>query len=95
MDLRSFTFTAKRKSTDQLITFRIRPGLIPEEFFELKNQGASCSDADLKKVKQKALLSILSIEPNDCFYIVGYSRLTVYDFGLRLLCCARNDPASR
>lgn len=73
MDLQSFTFTAKRESTDQLITFRIRPGLIPKEFFELKNQGATCSDDDLKKVKQKALLSILSIEPNDCFQIVGSS----------------------
>ncbi len=73
MDLRSFTFAAKRKSTNQLITFCIRQGLIPKEFFELKNQGASCSDADLKKVKQKVLLSILSIEPNDCFQIVGSS----------------------
>jgi len=70
MDLESYTFTAKRISQDKSLIFRIRQGLIPEEFFVLKNQGATCSSPALRKIKEQALLNILFTEPKNCFQVV-------------------------
>jgi hypothetical protein len=70
LDLESFTFTAKRISKDKSLVFRLQQGMIPEKFFTLKNQGATCSNPDIRKVKQQALLNILSVEPKDCFRVV-------------------------
>ena len=67
LGLESFTFTAKRISKDKFIIFRIRQGLIPDEFFALKNQGATCSSSELRKVKKQALLNILSADAKGCF----------------------------
>ena len=67
LDLESFTFTAKRISKDKSIIFRIRRGLIPDEFFVLKNQGATCSSSELRTVKKQALLNILSADAKGCF----------------------------
>lgn len=67
LNLKSFTFVAKRVSINKAIAFRLRTGLIPEKFFELKNQGITCSDPALKKVKRQAAINILSIEPSRCF----------------------------
>jgi len=71
MDFKSFTFTARRFSQDKSLIFCIRQGLIPEKFFALKNQGATCGNPALGKVKQQALLNVLSAEPKDCFQIIG------------------------
>jgi len=71
MGLESFTFTARRISQDKSLLFCLRLGLIPEEFFALKNQGATCASPALGKVKQQALLNVLSAEPKDCFQVIG------------------------
>ncbi|MCK4905109.1 hypothetical protein KAS42_02535 [bacterium] len=71
INLESFTFTAKRISQNKFLVFRLQRGLIPKEFFELKNQGATCSSPALRKVKQQALLNILSAEPKDCFQVIN------------------------
>jgi hypothetical protein len=70
LNLKSFTFVAKRISTDKRITFRLCNGLIPETFFELKKQGATCSDPTLKKIKEQGTINILSTGPNNCFQTV-------------------------
>lgn len=70
MDIKSFTFTARRIPQNKSLIFRIRRGLIPEKFFALKNQGATCGNPALARVKQQALLNVLSAEPKDCFQIV-------------------------
>ncbi|AQQ09852.1 hypothetical protein L21SP3_01671 [Sedimentisphaera cyanobacteriorum] len=71
MDLKSFTFTARKISEDKSLVFGLRPGIIPEEFFELKNQGATCGNPELSKLKQQALLNILSVEPDKCFEVIN------------------------
>jgi hypothetical protein len=71
MDLKSFTFTARKISEDKSLVFGLRPGIIPEEFFELKNQGATCGNPELSKIKQQALLNILSVEPDKCFEVIN------------------------
>jgi len=70
MGLKSFIFTARRISQDKSLVFCLKQGLIPEEFFTLKNQGATCDNPALGKMKQQALLNILSAEPEDCFEAV-------------------------
>jgi hypothetical protein len=70
MDLTSFTFTAKRLSSGKSLTFCLREGFVPEEFFTLKNQGATCGNPQLRVVKQQALLNILSTEPENCFQVI-------------------------
>jgi hypothetical protein len=70
LDVESFTFTAKRISKGKSLVFRLRQGMIPRAFFTLKNQGKTCGNPDVRKVKQQALLNILSVEPKDCFRIV-------------------------
>ncbi len=67
LDLESYIFTARRISKDKSLVFCLRSGLIPEKFFVLKNQGATCSHRELGKLKQQALLNILSSSPADCF----------------------------
>jgi formylmethanofuran dehydrogenase subunit E len=71
MGLESYTFTAKRIDQNKVLIFRLRQGLISEEFFKLKNQGATCSDPAIRKIKQQALLNILSTEPEKCFDIIN------------------------
>lgn len=73
MNLKSFTFVAKRVSTDKKITFTLCTELIPKTFFELKQQGATCSDPTLKRIKQQSAINILSIEPNKCFQTIDFS----------------------
>lgn len=73
LDLKSFTFTARRISQDKSIIFRIRRGLIPDEFFVLKNHGATCSSPELRKVKKQALLNILSADVSECFESLDFS----------------------
>jgi hypothetical protein len=73
MDLGSYTFTAKRLDQNKVLVFRLRPGLISEDFFALKNQGATCSDPAIREIKQQALLSILAREPEDCFDAIDES----------------------
>ncbi|MFA5293170.1 MAG: hypothetical protein WC496_09075 [Phycisphaerae bacterium] len=70
LNLQSYTFTAKRIPSDKSVTFCVRGGLIPDGFFAVKNQGATCSNAELRKVKQQALLNILSAEHQNCFDFV-------------------------
>jgi len=77
MDLGSYTFTAKRISKGKSLVFCLRSGMIPEEFFALKNQGATCSSPALRKVKQQALLNILSAEPEDCFQVIDANCTTM------------------
>ena len=67
MSLKSFTFTARRISTGKTLTFRLRPGLIPAEFFAMKNRGVSCGDEALEALKKQAARKILSITPQECF----------------------------
>jgi len=67
MSLKSFTFTARRISTGKTLTFRLRDGLIPVEFFAMKNRGISCGDATLGALKKQAARKILSISPQECF----------------------------
>jgi len=72
LNLKSFTFVAKRISTDKRITFRLCNGLIPEMFFELKKQGATCSDPMLKKIKKQGTINILSTGSNNCFQTIDF-----------------------
>ncbi|MCD4831840.1 MAG: hypothetical protein K8R02_08585 [Anaerohalosphaeraceae bacterium] len=74
MGLKSFTFTARRISQDKSIVFCLRSGMIPEEFFALKNQGATCGHQELGIVKRQALLNVLSAEPKDCFQIINANK---------------------
>ncbi len=67
MSLESFTFVARRVSAGQTLTFRLRAGLIPPEFFRLKNQGASCDDPALETLKKQSVQKILSLQPAECF----------------------------
>ena len=68
--IESFTFTAERKSTGRTIVFRLREGLIPEKYFDLKNSGATCGDPELGRIKQNTTLNILSAALRDCFIII-------------------------
>ena len=70
LDLASFAFTAKRLSQDKTLVFRLQPGIIPQAFFTLKNQGATCANPEVGKAKRQALLNVLSAEPKDCFQVV-------------------------
>lgn len=70
LHLRSFGFVAKRISTDRWIAFRLRAGLIPETFFELKKQGAACSDPRLEETKKQGIINMLSIGPDKCFQAI-------------------------
>ena len=67
MSLKSFTFKARRISTGKTLTFRLRAGLIPTEFFAMKNRGVSCGDEALEALKKQAARKILSITPQECF----------------------------
>jgi len=67
MSLKSFIFTAKRISTGKTLTFRLCPGLIPTEFFALKNRGVSCGDDALEALKKQATRKVLSTPPAECF----------------------------
>ncbi len=67
MSLKSFTFKARRISTGKTLTFRLRPGLIPSEFFAMKNRGVSCGDEALEALKKQAARKILSASPQECF----------------------------
>ncbi len=71
MSLASFTFTARRISTGKTLTFRLRDGLIPAEFFAMKNRGVSCGDAGLERIKKQAARKILSTPPTECFETVA------------------------
>lgn len=77
IDLTNYAFTAERFSLDKSFTFRLREGLIPEEFFVLKNQGATCGNPRLREVKQRALLNILSAEPEICFQAIDTNSITI------------------
>lgn len=70
MSLAGFVFTAKRLSNGATLTFSLRPGLIPAEFFAMKNRGVTCGDAALERLKKKAALKILSLPPEECFEIL-------------------------
>ncbi|RPI58476.1 MAG: hypothetical protein EHM48_10110 [Planctomycetaceae bacterium] len=63
----SFTFEAKQISTDQSISFRLREGLIPARFYELKAQGMGCDVPEVNEVKSRAARLILNTPPTDCF----------------------------
>ncbi len=63
----SFTFTAWKLSTNQSVVFRLREGLIPNLFYELKNEGAACGHPQLGKMKQQTILNLLSVPAGDCF----------------------------
>jgi hypothetical protein len=67
MSLDDFTFTAKRLSTGRTITFRLREGVIPNEFFQWKNRGVGCDNRRLRDLKQQAVDSILTQSPKECF----------------------------
>jgi hypothetical protein len=67
LSLDLFTFTARRPSTGDTLSFRLREGLIPPEFFALKNQGLSCDHADVRRLKEQAARTILSRPPEACF----------------------------
>lgn len=67
MSLKSFTFTARRISTGKTLTFRLRSGFIPTEFFAMKNRGVSCGDEALEALKKQAARKILSSSPQECF----------------------------
>jgi hypothetical protein len=67
LSLESFTFTARRVSTDKTVAFRLREGLIAPEFFELKNRGVSCNDDALRAIKKQAARKILSAPAVECF----------------------------
>jgi hypothetical protein len=70
LNLKSYTFTATRISDNKSIKFCLRSGLVPDEFFAVKNQGANGSDAELRKIKQLALQNILSAGHQNCFEVV-------------------------
>ncbi len=67
LSLESFTFTARRISTGESLAFRLRSGLIPPEFFRLKNSGATCDDPALNRIKDRVVRKILSLTPEECF----------------------------
>ncbi len=67
MSLKSFTFKSRRISTGKTLTFRLKPGLIPTEFFAMKNRGVSCGDEALEALKKQAARKILSASPQECF----------------------------
>ncbi len=67
LSLERFTFTARRMSTGRTLSFRLREGLIPPEFFALKNQGFSCDHAEVRRLKEQAARTILSRQPQACF----------------------------
>ena len=67
MSLKSFTFKARRISTGKTLTFRLRSGFIPAEFFAMKNRGVSCGDEALEALKKQAARKILSSSPQECF----------------------------
>ena len=67
VSLQSFTFTARRVSTGRSMSFRLREGLIPQEFFALKNQGLGCDHPDVKRLKERAARKVLSMPPGACF----------------------------
>jgi hypothetical protein len=67
LSLQSFTFTARRVSTGERVSFHLREGLIPPEFFALKNRGLSCDHPDVKRLKAQAARTILSRAPEACF----------------------------
>jgi hypothetical protein len=70
LGLESFTFTAREISTDKSLVFQLQPGVIPEAFFRLKNQGATCANPEVGKAKEQALLNVLSAEPKECFRLL-------------------------
>ena len=67
MSIENFTFTARRISAGKTLTFRLRSGLIPSEFFAMKNRGVSCGDPALEVLKKQAARKILSSSPEECF----------------------------
>lgn len=67
LSLESFTFEARRVSSGETVRFRLRDGLIPERFFELKSRGLSCDDPEVKVVKNQATRRILNTPPKECF----------------------------
>lgn len=67
LSLQSFTFTARRLSTGETISFYLRDGLIPPEFFALKNRGLGCDHPDVKRLKAQAARTLLSRAPEACF----------------------------
>ena len=69
MSLAGFAFTATRLSSGATLTFSLRRGLIPPEFFAMKNRGVTCGDAALERLKKKAALKILSLPPEKCFEV--------------------------
>jgi hypothetical protein len=70
LGLASFTFTARRISQDRSLVFQLQPGIIPEAFFRLKNQGATCANPEVGNAKEQALLNVLSAEPKECFRLL-------------------------
>jgi hypothetical protein len=71
LSLEGFVFTGRRVSTGQRLRFRLREGLIPKAFFDLKNQGAGCDASEVKRLKARAARSILSRSPQECFERLG------------------------
>lgn len=71
MDINSFTFTAHSESQDRTIRFRLKDEIIPTEFFILKNQGATCGDPEIGKIKQQILLSLLNRKSGECFAAIN------------------------
>ncbi len=67
LSLASFTLTAQRPSTGRAITFRLREGLIPGRFFELKNQGMNCGHPEVARLKNRAARALLTHDPEACF----------------------------
>ena len=67
MNRDSFTFTAWKTSTNQSVVFRLREGFVSNMFYELKNEGATCGHPQLGKLKQQAILNLLSAPAGDCF----------------------------
>jgi len=61
MSLESFTFTATRVSEGKLLSFRLRDGLIPPEFFDLKNRGETCDSPEVVHLKERAVRKILML----------------------------------
>ncbi|AQQ08878.1 hypothetical protein L21SP3_00671 [Sedimentisphaera cyanobacteriorum] len=74
MNLSSFTFNAKYEDSEEQLEFRLKEGIIPDKFFELKNQGFGCGNKELGKAKNKALIKILSSPAQECFELVSKSK---------------------
>ncbi len=70
MSLDSFTFKARRVSTGRQLSFRLRDGLITQEFFDLKNSGATCDSPELERLKKQAARKILTNSPRECFELI-------------------------